>query len=471
MTFEKTLNRLAAEPEEPDKEFVVSGMTYGEIYALAEYFRNELRARQPADQQVCLLTADKGVLLAALLAVLGGGTGRLILPYTVSPGVLEEMKRTTGVGLAITDDLGVLPTGMGGILPAFDSGELRLTRALEPDTEIVRLYTGGSTGKPKTWSKTVQNLFGEACYLAEKFGVGPDDRFAATVPICHIYGLLFAVLVPFVARAQVLAETPVFPAEITAALANSAATVLVSVPMHYRVLAGQKFVRKNLRLAFSSAGPLDEVDGKRFYNQTGVGVVEIYGSTETGGIAARCRAAGETAFHPFGVLDWRIAGERLQVRSEFLSRELPVDLDGFFQTGDRVAFSDDGFVLKGRADGIVKIGGRRVDLEEIRDKILAAPRVADAVVVSLPATAGREKQVAVMASGNAAAEEIRRHLDRLLEPYARPRVIKIVEKIPVTTAGKYDHRRIEQLLEGVSAPLDAAATPGSAVKPAGLGLV
>lgn len=445
MTFKETLVRLAAGPEEPEKEFVVAGITYGEIYTMASYFRSELTSRQSAEQPVCVLTADKGVLMAALLAVLGGA-GPLILPYATSPAVLEEMARTIGVDLAITNDLNGLPKGMVGILPVAGGESLPLPAVPDPGTEILRLYTGGSTGKPKTWSKTVENLFGEACFLAEKFSVGSGDRFAATVPICHIYGLLFSVLLPFVARAQVLAETPVFPAEITAALATSAATALVSVPMHYRVLAGQQFSPENLRLAFSSAGPLEKTDGERFHNQTGVDVVEIYGATETGGVATRCRTAGQTAFHPFEVLDWRIAGERLQVRSEFLSTDLPVDSDGFFQTNDRVEPVDDGFILKGRADGIVKVGGRRVDLDDIKDKVLAVPRVTDAVALSLPAPAGREKLVAVVAVGDAAAEDIRQYLDRLLEPYARPRVIKMVEKIPVTTAGKTNHRRIEELL-------------------------
>ncbi|WP_172684100.1 AMP-binding enzyme [Desulfosarcina cetonica] len=30
-----------------------------------------------------------------------------------------------------------------------------------------------------------------------------------------------------------------------------------------------------------------------------------------------------------------------------------------------------------------------------------------------------------------------------LEPYARPRRIKVVDRIPVTAAGKYDRRQIE----------------------------
>ncbi len=55
-----------------------------------------------------------------------------------------------------------------GILPA----PLVYT-AGDADAPRVMLFTGGSTGKPKLWSKTARNLFGEAQLLAETFGIGP----------------------------------------------------------------------------------------------------------------------------------------------------------------------------------------------------------------------------------------------------------------------------------------------------------
>ena len=53
-----------------------------------------------------------------------------------------------------------------------------------------------------------------------------------------------------------------------------------------------------------------------------------------------------------------------EVRSPYISPDLTVDADGFFTAGDRVeAKEENRFALKGRADMVTKVGGKRVDLE------------------------------------------------------------------------------------------------------------
>ncbi|MGV8056908.1 MAG: AMP-binding protein [Smithellaceae bacterium] len=61
----------------------------------------------------------------------------------------------------------------------------------DPDEPFLSLFTGGSTGKPKVWSKSPRNLLSEAFYLKEKFAISEKDLFVSTVPPYHIYGLFF----------------------------------------------------------------------------------------------------------------------------------------------------------------------------------------------------------------------------------------------------------------------------------------
>ena len=56
--------------------------------------------------------------------------------------------------------------------------------------------------------------------------------------------------------------------------------------------------------------------------------------------------------------------------------------------------------LKGRADSITKVGGKRVDLEEICSLIKKEPGVADCVVIALPESRGREHRIARLDSGD-----------------------------------------------------------------------
>ena len=443
-TIEKRLERLLAGPDEPAREFIVSRYTYADIYALAAGFRETFSAPDLAGAPVCLCTEDRGLIAAALLASLAGGPV-CVLPYAITAPVLAETRAATGFRNAVTDRAGEVPDGARVLAPG--RGEWKRTGPAETrglDSIFFQMFTGGSTGRPKLWSKTPVNLFSEAAYLADRYRYRAGDIVAATVPPYHIYGLLFSVLAPFLAGASVLEPLYVFPREILSVLRDGGVTTLVSVPLHYRSLNGAAISAPRLKRAFSSAGPLERSDGVYFHGRTGVGVEEIYGSTETGGIASRCPAAGREILEPFDCIEWKITDERLCVRSPFVSPDLPVDGGGYYLTGDRVEPAGaGGFSLLGRADGIVKVGGKRVDLNEVREKIMGVPGVRDAYLFSREGRRGAD--ISAVIESDAAEAGIRERLPGLLEPYALPRRIRIVRKIPSTSTGKYDRESIMAL--------------------------
>jgi len=149
----------------------------------------------------------------------------------------------------------------------------------------------------------------------------------------------------------------------------------------------------------------------------------------------------------FTEVTWKIIGERLAVRSPFLSGNLPRDQEGFFVTGDRaVPLGPVSFKLLGRADEVVKVAGKRVDLAEIREKIQQFEEVEEALVLALPGAQGRRQEIVALVVGSLDREAIRQRLIDCLEPYALPRRIVRLERIPVTPAGKIDRRQIEELL-------------------------
>ena len=269
-----------------------------------------------------------------MLASLAGSC-KLILPYSFSAHAMTEMYDATGFNFAIADHPEEMPAGVETITPlpaAIKNTRTELIR--DPDEPFLCLFTGGSTGKPRVWSKSPRNLFAEAFYLKEKFSLSDQDIFVATVPPYHIYGLLFSVLVPFVAHARVLPDIYTFPQEIISITKKHKASVLVSVPIHYRALKVDNLPLPSLKVAFSSSGALDRSDGLHFYKKTGLGITEIYGSTETGGIASRSISEHTDSWKPFDVVSWKLTGSRLSVKSDFTSPEMERDPDGFCPTGD-----------------------------------------------------------------------------------------------------------------------------------------
>lgn len=443
--IQQTLEYLLTGPACPERDFIISRYTRGDIYSIAAGFRERFDAPEMAGAPVCLCTEDKGIIAAALLASLAGGGPVCVLPYAISAPVLSETREATGFRHAVSDGIVELPGGTRAILP--ERSEWKRTGFADGrgiDSIFFQMFTGGSTGRPKLWSKTPANLFSEAAYLVDRFGIGPGDIVAATVPAYHIYGLLFSVLAPFLAAASVLEPVYVFPREILSVLRDGGVTTLVSVPLHYRALNGMEIAAPALKRAFSSAGPLERKDGIYFHGQTGVGVEEIYGSTETGGIAGRCPAAGRETLEPFDCIKWKISDERLCVRSPFVSPDLPVDDGGYYLTGDRVEpAGGKGFSLLGRADGIVKVGGKRVDLNDVREKIMSIPGVRDAYIFSAEGRRGAD--ISAVIESDRTEGDIRENLSGILEPYAMPRRVRIVPKMPSTSTGKYDRESIMAL--------------------------
>ncbi len=439
---------LPSFPLHPRQDFVCGGRSYADVYAMAAHLQKLFTEHHLGN--VCLATEDKAVIAAALLAALAGGT-TLLLPNALSKRALVRLQNAAGFTAVIAERAeqeDILPEGAVVLWPEITT-EKQFTADFDYKADLVRLFTGGTTGAPAIWSKSGENLVAEAVFLADFFHLTAGDNIVATVSPCHIYGLLFAVLLPLVSSASVAGDIPSFPAEISEVVENIQATILAAVPAHYRALRNQAVNAGPLRCAVSSAGMLDPFDNAQFCELNEVPVIEVYGSTETGGIATRSRFAGETLFSPFSTVDWKITDDsRLAVRSAYVSSQTLRDGDGFFVTNDRVeAEGESRFLLKGRVDTVIKVGGKRVDLDEICEAIKQQPGVEDCVVEALTDSGGRENRIcALIQTVSVEIPAVRSCLQDMLEPYAVPRVIRIIEKIPMTAAGKYDHGAIRQLL-------------------------
>ncbi len=428
---------------DPQRPFS-SRVTYGQLFCLA---RKLLQNMEGLDGPVCLASSDRVLCAAACLASLAGGR-ELVLPHGFSERVLAETRDAVpyvailGPNAEVTRDVRVLEIP-GQAAPA-DSCTLEPVR--KDDEPMVHLFTGGSTGKPRVWTKTVANIMGEAWYMSRRFSFEPDDVVLATVPPVHIYGLLFSVLAPLLAGAQVVNKTVFMPAEIVQVLARQRVSVFVSGPAHYRALRQGKLEAPALRLATSSGGMLDQADAERFFNDSGVGVVDIFGSTETGGIATRPRSQGGESWIALDVVNWKILGDRLYVNSPFLSPKLHLDEDAFFLTSDRVHAAGAGkFFLLGRADGVVKVAGKRVDLLEVEQKIRSLDFVWDAHVLALDSKV-RGSEIVALVVMDCTTDDLRARLENILESQAIPRRMLKVRQIPRTETGKPHREEILKII-------------------------
>jgi long-chain acyl-CoA synthetase len=155
--------------------------------------------------------------------------------------------------------------------------------------------TSGTTGAPKLCRLAMAPLHEEACYWrAELTGA---RRVVRLVPPHHIYGFLFTALLPDIAALPVL-DARMLPATALGALLCEG-DVVVGFPTALAALA-RAGARLPAGLRILSATSALSADTHAALLQAGAGqVTDIYGSTETGGIAAR-HAPGD----PFALLPW-----------------------------------------------------------------------------------------------------------------------------------------------------------------------
>ncbi len=401
--------------------------------------------------EIVVVCGDRYSFAVGVLAAWEAGHG-VALPPNSQPEVVRHLSTRSAVTLLLHDT--DAPEGCD-LRPwlgerANDSG--RCLQAIDEDRHIATVYTSGTTGEHQACSKTAAQLLGEAAVLGQTFGITGDDRVLATVPPHHIYGLLFGILMPLLAGASFNRDTPFHAETIAAAARRGGATILVSVPVHLRSLtmleAGSMPV---LRRVFSSGAPLPTATAMSLIEVHGIRATEVFGSSETGGIAWR---VSETCSEPWQPLpgitvDVDTTG-RLLLDSPFV----PPGGPRLYVGGDRIEIVEGGFRLLGRADGIIKIGAKRVSIAEVENRLLALPGVIDAAIAAaaVPGARGHELIAAVVVRPSSPRDQgrstgawitaLRSGLREWFDPVVVPRKIKIVDRLPREANGKIRRQRL-----------------------------
>ena len=318
------------------------------------------------------------------------------------------------------------------------------------------IYTSGSTGAAQAIPKKLAQLAAEVATLEMLFGDRAGGAgIIATVSHQHIYGLLFKVLWPLAAGRAIHARSLAFFEQL-APLLEDHECVLVSSPAHLKRLPnlpGWTKARQRLRAVFSSGGPLPLDAAQTCARLLATMPIEIYGSSETGGIAWRQRdeASGEN-WRPMPGVAWRIDADGvLQVCSAHLPDST------WFAMADRAVPASDGqFILEGRIDRIVKIEEKRISIDAIEQCLSASPLVAEVRVLAFGVHRQRiaaiivpspQGQATLIDLGKLAfGRLLRATLADRIERVALPRRWRFLSALPVNAQGKTTHAELLALL-------------------------
>lgn len=408
------------------------------------------------ESKFALYIEDTLEFIAVLVAGLQAGK-TFYLPSNPLPATAESLVKY------VDGFIGLFPQEFSPVLLPMigtDESDPAVKLAVEKLKEVF-VFTSGSTGEPQAIPKRISQLITEVQILERTFGNNlHNQKLYATVSHNHIYGLLFKVFWPLYTDRPIQAESLNWPEEL-AAVSEKGNFILVSSPAHLKRFAQSDLlgsVKGKITAIFSSGAPLDRETALSIAQLLGHAPYEVYGSSETGGIAWRQRTAGNPeSWTPLKGVQWRINQENstLEIQSPHL-----YDSNWLQMADIIVPEGENRFLLKGRVDRIVKIEEKRVSLTAIEKALLASSLVKDSkvILVDMPETK-RQRSAAfvvlnaegkrfILGNGRLALNRfLRQKLSTAFEPVTLPKIWRYIDALPINSQGKTTYADLLALLK------------------------
>ncbi|WP_144120688.1 class I adenylate-forming enzyme family protein [Catellatospora sichuanensis] len=335
-------------------------------------------------------------------------------------------------------------------------------------------YTSGTTGDPKGVQISHRSRVLTFYAAALEWGLGPGRRTIAVAPMYHGAGFAFAYAAVFCGGTVSMLRS--FDAgNVLEMIARDRAQSVFLVPTHaqlIRSLTAEPAAHADLSsldtLYFNAAAlprPLKEWVLDAF---PGVGVHELYGSTEAGVITnlrpADARRKAGSVGHPWFATQVRVVDDEGQpvppgTPGELFSRSpylmngyLDNDAataacttpDGYLTSGDIVVVDDEGFIsIVDRKKDVIITGGVNVYPRDVEEALVTHPGVVEAAVVGMPDEHWGERIVAhVVCRETVAPAELDAHLRTRLAGYKVPKSYEFPGALPRNAAGKVLKRQL-----------------------------
>ncbi len=234
----------------------------------------------------------------------------------------------------------------------------------------------------------------------------------------------------------------------------------------------KKYDLSSLKHCTIAGEPLNPSVFEKFYEETGLKLMEGFGQTETSVLLATFPwvnpKPGSTGLPnpaydidlvdsegksvPTGTqgeivirLDkWRPVGLfKEYYRNPKLTEE--IFKDNIYHTGDVAWRDEDGYYwFVGRTDDVIKSSGYRIGPFEVESALMKHPAVVECAITGVPDEVRGQviKATIVLAkeykdkAGDDLVKEIQNHVKRTTAPYKYPRVVEFVDELPKTISGK-----------------------------------
>lgn len=425
---------------------------------------SHLAALLPSGQHVLNTCRDRYHFAVGLAAAIISNKVSL-LPPTHTPEMVQQLQAFSAEVFCLhdNDDCTIaLPKLRYPVMPEHAASNMAIPQ-IDAQQLVAIVFTSGSTGAPiphaKSWGSLVRNVQAQAARLGlsenirlpENIGLSKNKSYSivGTVPPQHMYGFESTILLPLQSGNALSSAQPFYPADICSALQETPAPrILVSTPLHLRLLLEAELEVPALAMALSATAPLSSPLAHKAEANLNAPLLEIYGSTETGQIATRRTTQGE---------EWQLFPDvRLTQLAEYTCAEgghieSPVPLNDIIEST-----STEHFLLHGRTQDLINIAGKRSSLANLNHHLNAIDGVIDGAFF-MPDEASHDhvtRLSACVVAPALTAANLLAALRTRIDPVFLPRPLLFVEALPRNSTGKLPREALKKLIKNhVSPPL------------------
>ena len=355
------------------------------------------------------------------------------------------------------------------------SGRSAVSRRPGLEDNVLLMFTSGTTETFKGALSSNLNLMHAVVTYERILGLGSGDKTVAYQPVCHVTGLV-AILCLFIrVGGTIYCMKKKDPRRLLELVGENNVTFLHTVPSTITALLDRKDDFPSLpslrQFAFGGSNLAAKFLRELKAWLPGVTIRSAYGLTETTSPAAIFPTDAAASFR-IGSSGLPIPGVMMKVVDE-TGRELPngmigelcvrgtvvidgyyqsdrgFDEEGWFKTGDMARLTDEGhvFIMDRKADVITR-DGEKIWSYEIENLLHECPGVREAAVVGV-ADGGRGDAVAVAVTAEPGAapdfHSVAAFLDGKLPRNKVPTLFTVVDRMPITSAGKIDKTSVASL--------------------------
>lgn len=399
----------------------------------------------PHDKHVLNICRDRYHFTVGLAAAIVSNKISL-LPPTHTPEMVQQLQAFSSDVFCLHDnddcDIALSRLRYPVEIPEHQAVNMAVPQ-IDAQQLVAIVFTSGSTGVPnphaKSWGSLVRNVQAQAARLG--LSANTSYSIVGTIPPQHMYGFESTVLLPLQSGNALSSAQPFYPADICSALeATPYPRLLVSTPLHLRLLLEAELKLSELALVLSATAPLSTSLAHKVEARCKVPLLEIYGSTETGQIATR---------RTVQVAEWQLLpGVQLSRRGENLWAsgghvEIPVPLNDIIEP-----IGVEYFLLQGRTQDMVNIAGKRNSLANLSHLLNAIEGVIDGAFF-MPDEVSQDhvtRLCACVVAPGLTASVLLAALRTRIDPVFLPRPLLFVESLPRNSTGKLPRDALQKLI-------------------------